>query len=58
MLKERRENMLHLEDYRRIAKETDEWIDKYNKGLITKEEFEEVLSHRYDSEKDLEETTR
>ena len=30
--------MLHLEDYKRIAKETDEWIDKYNKGLITKEE--------------------
>ena len=50
--------MLHLEDYRRIAKEIDEWIDKYNKGLITKEEFEEVLSHRYDSEKDLDEETR
>ena len=44
MLKERRENMLHLEDYKRIAKETDEWIDKYNKGLITKEEFELLVA--------------
>ena len=50
--------MLHLEDYKRIAKETDEWIDKYNKGLITKEEYDELFSHKYDSEKDIEEPAR
>ena len=47
--------MLFLDDYRRIAKELEEWEDKYKKGLITKEEFDEIISQRFASEKDYEE---
>lgn len=50
--------MLHLDDYRRLAKEIEALEEKYKKGLITKEEFDELYSQRYASEKDNDDYTR
>ena len=58
MLEERRENMLHLDDYLKIAKEVREWEKEFRKGMISKEEYDELVSHKYDSEKDIEEPAR
>ena len=50
--------MLHLDDYLKIAKEVREWEKEFRKGMISKEEYDELVSNKYDSEKDIEETTR
>ncbi len=50
--------MLHLDDYLKIAKEVREWEKEFRKGMISKEEYDELVSHKYDSEKDIEEPAR